>query len=112
MLRWQRGILVSDCSFTDEPASDRYVTFKGIDFEGNMRAVLGHLFRYIDDPAHSNPLWERFRQRLAKAERDKLPVADKLLLLHAHTYYMAELFEDQDDEPAQAALAKLEAECF
>lgn len=92
--------------------SDRYVSFAHIDFETNMRAVLGHLFRYIDDPAYANPFWDRFKQRLAKAEADAVPVADKLLLLHAHVYYMVDLFEDADDEEALAALAKLEKECF
>lgn len=90
----------------------RYVSFQTIDFEGNMRAVLGHLRRYIDDPAATNAFWQRFKERLDKAEADDVPVADKLLLMHAHVYYMVELFEDHDDEEALAALAKLEEECF
>ncbi len=92
--------------------TDRYVSFSAIDFEENARAVLRYLFRYIDDPAVTNPFWERFKQRLTKAEADAVPVADKLLLLHSHVYYMAELFEDHEDESALAALAKLERECF
>lgn len=97
---------------TTPEKTDRYVSFGAIDFDGNMRAVLGHLFRYIDDPAFANPFWDRFKQRLAKAEADSLPVADRLLLLHAHTYYMLELFEEQEDAAAIAALTKLEKECF
>jgi N(2)-fixation sustaining protein CowN len=91
---------------------DRYVSFSGIDVEANMRAVLNHLFRYIDNPEFGNPLWERFKQRLAKAEADDIAAADRLLLLHSHTYYIAELFEEHGDEAALAALAKLEKECF
>lgn len=91
---------------------DRYVSFKNIDFEGNMRAVLGHLFRHIDDPAGSNALWERFKERLAEAERGGNVRADKLLLLHSHVYYMVDLFEEREDEAALAALRKLEVECF
>lgn len=94
------------------PLTDRYVTFEGIDFEGNMAAVLGHLRRYIDDPAFANPFWQRFSERLAAAESSDRPVADRLLLMHAHVYYMAELFEDQDDAAAIAALKRLEDECF
>lgn len=94
----------------DEP--DRYLTFQGIDFEGNMRRVLAHLFRYICDPAHANPFWDRFRTRLAAAEAGQAAICDKLLLLHSHVYYMVELFEDQDDEAALTALKKLEEECF
>lgn len=91
---------------------DRYVTFTNIDFDGNMEAVLQHLRRYIDDPAKTNPFWERFKQRLAVAESEAKPVADKLLLLHSHVYYMAELFEEHEDAEAEAALKKLEEECF
>lgn len=93
----------------DEP--DRYLTFNGIDFEGNMRRVLAHLFRYIDDPACGNAFWERFRARLNAAEAGGAAICDKLLL-HSHVYYMGELFEDHDDEAALAALHKLEEECF
>lgn len=91
--------------------NDRYQSFSGINFDANMRAVLDHLRRYIDTGEH-NPFWERFKQRLAQAEADDVPVADRLLLLHSHVYYIAELFEDHDDEAALTALAKLERECF
>jgi N(2)-fixation sustaining protein CowN len=95
-----------------QAVGDRYVSFSGIDFEAGMQAVLDHLFRYIDGAEVGNPFWQRFKQRLAKAAADDVPVADRLLLLHSHTYYIAELFEDHDDEVALAALAKLERECF
>lgn len=97
---------------SDQTATDRYVTFQGIDFEGNMEAVLAHLRRYIDDPAFSNAFWERFRERLATADKAERPMADRLLLMHAHVYYMAELFEDNDDDEAIVALRRLEEECF
>lgn len=90
----------------------RYTSFANIDFDANMSAVLGHLRRYIDDPDRTNAFWERFKQRLEKAESDRVPVADKLLLMHSHVYYMVELFEEHDDEEALAALKKLEVECF
>lgn len=104
----------------DEP--DRYLTFQGIDFEGNMKRVLAHLSRYIDDPAHANAFWDRFRARLAAAEAGQgaagaagprgAAICDKLLLLHAHTYYMVELFEAHDDAAALADLKTLEEQCF
>ena len=94
------------------PASDRYVSFADINFDGNMQAVLGHLHRYIDDPAKTNPFWEKFKLRMAKAEAEARPVADRLLLLHSHVYFMVDLFEEHDDEEALAALQKLEYECF
>ncbi|WP_041794272.1 N(2)-fixation sustaining protein CowN [Pararhodospirillum photometricum] len=96
----------------DPAVPERYISFRGIDFDGNMKAVLDHLRPYIDDPANSNLFWERFKKRLADAESSETPVADKLLLLHSHVYYMVELFEDHDDDTALAALKKLEEECF
>ncbi|CCG42216.1 N(2)-fixation sustaining protein CowN [Magnetospirillum molischianum] len=98
----------------DESTSspDRYISFRGIDFDGNMEVVLRHLYRHIDDPAKNNALWDRFRQRLALAESGSNATTDKLLLLHSHVYYMVELFEDHDDEEAMDALKKLEEECF
>lgn len=91
---------------------DRYVTFRGIDFDGNMRQVLAHLFRYIDDPAFGNAFWARFKARLTAAEEGGAAICDKLLLLHSHVYYMVDLFEEHDDEAALTALKKLEEECF
>lgn len=98
---------------TPQPdAADRYVSFVGIDFEGNMARVLAHLDRYIKDPAWSNAFWQRFSQRLESATNSETPVADRLLLMHSHVYYMVELFEEADDEQALADLHKLERECF
>lgn len=92
-------------------AADRYRSFVGIDFEGNIAAVLGHLERYLAGPAKDNPLWLRFAAKLA-AIRAGEAEGDALLLLHAHTYYLVELFEDHDDAAALADLARLERECF
>ena len=92
--------------------ADRYVSFQNIDFEGNMQAVLGHLHRYIDNPKTGNAFWDRFKQRLIEAEKGQNQRTDKLLLMHAHVYYMVELFEEQDDHEALDALRKLEEECF
>lgn len=100
---------------TNAPESamaDRYVTFAGIDFDGNMTRVLTHLDRYIRDPAWGNAFWDRFSQRLDAARGSETPVADQLLLMHSHVYYMVELFEDADDAQALADLQKLERECF
>lgn len=93
-------------------APDRYLTFQGIDFEGNMKVVLTHLFRYIDDPAYGNAFWDRFKARLTAAETGGATVCDKLLLLHSHVYYMVELFEEHEDEAALTDLKRLEEECF
>lgn len=101
--------------FSDLPeeldSPDRYLTFRGIDFEGNMARVLGHLWRHVDRPGGANPFWERFRARLGAAEAGGA-MQDKLLLMHSHVYYMVDLFEEHEDEVALADLKKLEEECF
>jgi hypothetical protein len=71
-------------------APDRYVSFLDIDFEGNMRTVLAHLQRYIDAPGTGNAFWDRFKSRLVQAETGADAIADKLLLMHSHVYYMVE----------------------
>ena len=91
---------------------DRYVSFLDIDFEGNMVRVLTHLRRYIDTPETGNAFWDRFKSRLAAIEAGENSITDKLLLLHAHVYYMVELFEDHDDIKALKDLKTLEEECF
>lgn len=93
-------------------AADRYVSFEGIDFEANMGRVIGHIARYLDGPVKGNPFWQRFADRMAAADAGGATIADKLLVLHAHVYYMVELFEDHDDEEALKDLQKLERECF
>ena len=106
-------LCTSDLAMTETAKTpDRYVTFVNIDFEGNMATVLGHLRRYISNPATSNAFWERFEQRLARIESDAGGITDKLLLLHSHVYYMVELFEDHDDEQALKDLKTLEEQCF
>ena len=91
---------------------DRYVSFRGIDFERNMQDVLHHLHRYIDDPQYGNAFWDLFKQKMGRIDAGQAGFADKLLVLHSHTYYMKDLFEEHGDEAALAALMKLEEECF
>ena len=67
----------------------------------------------IEGPTLRRMLDERQARLLPEvAALVALPLADTLLLLHSHTYFMVELFEDHEDEAALAALLKLEEECF
>ena len=92
--------------------SDRYVSFSGIDFEENMRKVLEHLRRHTSETIHDNAFWQKFWKRMEIANSNSVPVSDKLLLLHSHTYYMTDLFEEVEDEIALRDLKTLESECF
>jgi N(2)-fixation sustaining protein CowN len=90
---------------------DRYVSFKGIDCDGNARQIVARLYAYIDDPAKTNAFWERFREKLAVADDPLVRQADGLCLLCSNIYYIADLFEEHGDEDGLAMLRRLEDEC-
>lgn len=89
-------------------ATVRYTTFKGVDFEGNVRRVLAHLDRYRQaDPEHRFIAYlDRQRNSTRGAQRDDL------LLLHSLVNPIRDLFEAQCDEAALNDLDRLERECF
>ena len=93
--------------------SDRYVTFKGIDGDGNARRLVVMLRRHIDDPAKTNAFWEHFKNKLAlagSAEANNGRVLDELFLVHSYINNIRELFEEQDDREALALLQQVEEE--
>ncbi|MGQ9372167.1 N(2)-fixation sustaining protein CowN [Azospirillum sp. ST 5-10] len=101
-----------DATDTRDPDTpDRYVSFKGIDCADNAARVVARLRRHIDDPAKTNAFWERFKEKLAVAGDPARRQADGLCLLCANVYYIADLFEEQEDEEGLALLRKLEDEC-
>lgn len=96
-----------------EKGTDRYVTFKGIDGDGNARRLVAMLRRYIDDPALADPFWERFKEKLALC----LPGADnhgrrldELFLVHSYINNIRELLEEQEDLEGLALLERIELE--
>lgn len=91
--------------------TDRYVTFRGIDCDGNAKVVIDHVLALIDDPAKSNKLWDRFKLRLEEAGKVGARKADELCLACSHTTYIEELFELYGDETGLEALRRLEDEC-
>ncbi|MEW5727829.1 MAG: N(2)-fixation sustaining protein CowN [Pseudomonadota bacterium] len=92
-------------------ATDRYVSFTGIDCEGNAKIVIDRVLDLTRDPALDNKLWIRFRERLAEAGKVGARKADELCLACAHTYYIEELFEAAGDAQGLDALRRLEDEC-
>jgi hypothetical protein len=93
--------------------TDRYVTFKGIDGDGNARRVVAMLRRYIDDPALTNVFWERFKEKLALAANPDLNSGrhlDELFLVHSYINNIRELFEEHDDREALTLLEQVEME--
>lgn len=90
---------------------DRYVSFAGIDCEGNARIVVERVLALTEAPPHSSKLWDVFKERLAEAGKVGARKADELCLACAHTYYIWDLFEEAEDEIGLAALRRLEDEC-
>ena len=93
--------------------TDRYVTFRGIDGDGNARRLVAMLLQHIDDPAKSNPFWEKFREKLARAKAADANggrVLDELFLVHSYINNIRDLFEEYDDREALALLHQVEAE--
>jgi hypothetical protein len=93
--------------------TDRYVTFKGIDGDGNARRLVAMLRRYIDDPAHANPFWEKFKEKLALAAsgaHNHGRHLDELFLVHSYINNIRELLEELDDREAIALLHQVEME--
>lgn len=93
--------------------TDRYVTFKGIDGDGNSRRLMELLAPYIDDPATSNPFWEKFKANLSvaiAAESGCGNRRDELLLVHSYINNIRELFEAHDDQEALDLLQQVELE--
>lgn len=92
---------------------DRYVTFNGIDGDGNARRLVNMLRRHIDDPAKTNPFWERFKEKLAmagSAAANNGRILDDLFLVHSYINNIRELFEEYEDYAALELLHQVEAE--
>ncbi|KIM00246.1 hypothetical protein CCC_03034 [Paramagnetospirillum magnetotacticum MS-1] len=91
--------------------ADRYISFTGIDCDGNAKIVLERVVALVALPEHANCFWDRFLIRLAEADKVGARKADELCLACSNTYYIEELFEAAGDELGLAALRRLEDEC-
>lgn len=87
---------------------DRYVSFDGIDCNGNARRVMALIERNLAEPERSSPFWEYFT---SKRKPRSGPPPDDLFLVHCHVNQIRELFEDRADAEALALLSRLEEEC-
>ena len=96
-----------------EVKPDRYVSFAGIDGDGNSRKLMTMLRRHIDDPARSNPFWDMFKGKLAlcgQPDRNSGRSLDELFLIHSYINNIRELFEECDDREGLALLEQIEIE--
>lgn len=88
--------------------TDRYVSFQGIDCDGNARRIMACIDRNLAIPGRSNAFWEYFS---AKRSGGSGPKPDDLFLLHANINQVRELFETWQDAEAMQLLEQLEEEC-
>lgn len=95
-----------DCGCNKE--LDRYISFDGIDCDGNARRVMAMIERDLPEAGSSKPFWEYF---MAKRTPRSGPTPDDLFLVHSHLNQIREFFEERGDEEALALLFKLEEEC-
>ncbi len=89
-------------------STDRYISFEGIDCDGNARRVMACIDRILAIPGWSNAFWEYFSTKRAGGSG---PKPDDLFLLHSNINQVRELFEVSEDEEAMRLLDQLEEEC-
>ncbi|SFN43721.1 hypothetical protein SAMN05660284_01479 [Formivibrio citricus] len=91
---------------TESP--DRYVSFAGLDCDGQARRLVALLRPYMDDPEKRNAFWELFARKLAP---ESGPRHDELFLIHAHLNILRDQLELHEDHAALELLDKIEHEC-
>ncbi len=87
---------------------DRYVSFEGIDCDGNARRIMELIDQHLAIPGRNNRFWEYFCK---KREGGSGPRPDDLFLIHANINQVRELFETWNDQAALQLLEQLEEEC-
>lgn len=88
--------------------TDRYISFEGIDCNGNATRVMELIERNLAAAPQSAPFWEYF---MAKRKPRSGPPPDDLFLVHCHINQIRELFEERADAEALAFLLRVEEEC-
>ncbi len=88
--------------------TDRYISFEGIDCDGNAARLMAYIENQLQQPGHSNPFWDYF---MNKRQGGSGPKPDDLFLIHSNINQIRELFETWQDQEALELLFQLEEEC-
>jgi hypothetical protein len=96
----------ADCGCSKR--ADRYISFDGIDCNGNARRVMSLIEHHLAESDQNGPFWEYF---MTKRQPRSGPPLDDLFLVHCHINQIRELFEERADAEALALLMLLEEEC-
>jgi hypothetical protein len=92
----------------ESKSTDRYISFEGIDCDGNARAVMQAIEKHLAVPERNNPFWDYFMKKRAGGSG---PKPDDLFLIHSNINQVRELFETWQDEAGMELLILLEEEC-
>ena len=87
--------------------SDRYLSFKGIDFDGQEQRMMERIALHTE--GSDDAFWAYFYQRRNAKSGMR---CDDQLLLSSFVNQVRELLEDQDDALGLEWLDQLESECF
>ena len=93
---------------SSEGKRDRYVTFDGLDCDGNARRLMAMIDARLTQPGASNAFWEYFGK---KRRGGSGPTPDDLFLIHAHINQLRDQFDAWEDAAAQELLEQIEEEC-
>lgn len=96
------------CGKPEAGTRDRYVSFVGLDCDGQAHRLIEQLRPYMDDPARSNAFWQLFAKKLNPTRG---PRHDELFLIHAHINILRDQLEQNDDIKALMLLDQIEQEC-
>lgn len=88
--------------------ADRYISFDGIDCDGNARRLMAMLDRQLALPGRSNVFWEYFAKKRAGGSGSR---PDDLFLIHSNINQFREFFEHWQDAEALSLLLQIEEEC-
>nr|WP_321455212.1 N(2)-fixation sustaining protein CowN [uncultured Cohaesibacter sp.] len=94
-----------------ENATDRYVSFVGIECDRNAEKIIGFIERLAKGAARENAYWQHFLTKIEKSRAGDTATGDALFLVHSHINLIRDLFEEYDDAEAMALLEKVEIEC-
>jgi hypothetical protein len=87
--------------------SDRYLSFKGIDFDGQAQRMIERITLHTQ--GGGDPFWAYFFQRRSATTGMRY---DDQLLLSSFVNQVRELLEAKDDAQGLEWLDQLENECF
>ena len=92
----------------DSGAPDRYVSFRGIDCDGDAERLVSALRRAMTAAGRDDPFWRYFESKLEGARG---PAHDALYHVHCHLNDLRDLLARWGEDALAEHLEVLESEC-